>query len=349
MKQNNIIKSKKGQQLNQREVRLINEGHVEGLLVFDIKLKNNNFNLIYNVDGLINLKSFLQGIEMNKRLFIVLLRNIVAIFRNMDSNKLSRDLISLDISTSYVEPLNFYVYLMYIPIQPYETFGSLKLYLQEFISICNFDSTENIEYVRKLIEELNSSIVYTVSKLEEYCDSISKQLVLNTLETCKNICPSCSSNLDSKEDVCPFCGVNLREKSNNGEMSNENGLDSFFMQKKRNVNRVDDGVITVFRGYSSVQNVWLEDKSREGKINITKFPFRIGKMEGITDYRIHNSAVSRKHADIIKENGKYFIMDLDSTNGTYLYDKRLQAGVKEELADGAIIKFANSEFKFHID
>ena len=159
---------------------------------------------------------------------------------------------------------------MYIPIQPYETFGSLKLYLQDFISICNFDSTENIEYVRKLIDELNSSIVYTVSKLEEYCDSISEQLVLNTLETCKNICPSCSSNLDFEEDVWPFCGVDLIKKSNNRELFYDDTSNSFFMQKEINVSRVDDGMITAFKGNSTIQNVWLENKSREGKIYITK-------------------------------------------------------------------------------
>ena len=72
-------------------------------------------------------------------------------------------------------------------------------------------------------------------------------------------------------------------------------------------------------------------------------------MEGETDYRIQNSAVSRKHADIIKEQGQYFVMDLGSTNGTYLGGRRIQTGVKELLSDGAIVRFANAEYKVHID
>ena len=72
-------------------------------------------------------------------------------------------------------------------------------------------------------------------------------------------------------------------------------------------------------------------------------------MEGVADYRIFNNNVSRKHADIIKDQGKFYVVDLDSTNGTYLNGRRTQPGVKELLKDGSIIRFANEEFKFHID
>lgn len=341
MKQQNIIKAKKGQHLNQREFNLINGGNVEGLLLLDIDLKSSDVILSYNTDGLVNMKEFLRINEMSKRLFVVMMRNIAMVLKNIDNNKLSRDLISWNINTTYVNPESWNVYLMYIPLQPYEVGGNLKTYLQEIVSSCNFTPMEDVEYVQKLVEEMNLGVTYTVGKLEEYCDCISEQLVLGSATKDEvNICPGCSGKLMSGEKFCPFCGMKLIRQSQN-DAEKQIDLD---------VSENDNGVLSAYKGTANASHsIWLEDKERIGKIMISKFPFRIGKMEGVTDYRIHNNLVSRKHADIIKENGMFYIVDLGSTNGTYLCGKRLQAGVKEHLADGNQIRFADAEYKVHID
>ena len=53
--------------------------------------------------------------------------------------------------------------------------------------------------------------------------------------------------------------------------------------------------------------------------------------------------LSSKHAAIRHENGRFTLIDLDSTNGTYLNDRRIS---KEELIDNDKIRLGRTELKF---
>jgi pSer/pThr/pTyr-binding forkhead associated (FHA) protein len=59
--------------------------------------------------------------------------------------------------------------------------------------------------------------------------------------------------------------------------------------------------------------------------------------------------VSRRHARIIFRDGKYFVEDLGSTNGTYVNrGRRLLPGIPQVLADGDEIIVGKTFFRFHI-
>lgn len=360
------IKGKKGQHLNQREANAISDGTVEGLLLFDVDTSGFKTNLTYNTEGLIPLSEFLRLQGMNRRLFVVLLRNVALILKGIEKNRFSKDLLMWTIQSVYVDPSTWRVYMMYVPLQPFETVGNMKSLLLEIIAQCNFEPGEDIEYVQILVQELNSVTAYTVGMLESYCDKVAEALLQQKGNTNRSgLCPACGSKVTALEEICPFCGKRILSRSTNASPKNTPAIDSEFWpemarkseadaegQKRSDisVNEDENGVVTVFRGSQRIiQSVWLEDCAQDGKIFITKFPFRIGKMEGVTDFRVFNNMVSRKHADILKEQGQYYICDLGSTNGTYLSGKRIQPGVKEPLTDGMIIEFANSKFKIHID
>lgn len=361
------VKGRQGQHLNQREANLICDGVVEGVLRFTSQVKKKNVVLSYDLGGLVTLDDFLHMNGMGKRLFVVLLRNIVLVLKGIEEHRFSKSLLMWSLQSIYVEPSSWHVYMMYVPLQPFETTGSLTTLLLEFISLCNFEPNENIEYVQQLVREVNSVTSYTVGMLESYCDKVSKELLSDKMKNdCQDICSTCGFKLTAEEAICPFCGKQILAQARTylRDDPKRNSADFWTTKeecKKRtnesklsrgtiSINEDENGVVTVFRGTQRiVQSVWLEDCMHVGKIYISKFPFRIGKMEGVTDYQICNNAVSRKHADILKEQSKYYIVDLGSTNGTYLNGKRIQPGVKEVLSEGMFVKFANSEFKIHID
>jgi len=61
---------------------------------------------------------------------------------------------------------------------------------------------------------------------------------------------------------------------------------------------------------------------------------------------IDEETVSRKHAKIEKKGGKTTVIDLESTNGTYLNDRRLEPYVEYVLHDGDRTKIGRSIFKY---
>jgi serine phosphatase RsbU (regulator of sigma subunit)/pSer/pThr/pTyr-binding forkhead associated (FHA) protein len=62
---------------------------------------------------------------------------------------------------------------------------------------------------------------------------------------------------------------------------------------------------------------------------------------------IETPAVSRRHAAIVRENGSYYIEDLNSRNGTFLNDQRVVD--RSPLGDGDLLAICDQEFRFYIE
>lgn len=86
----------------------------------------------------------------------------------------------------------------------------------------------------------------------------------------------------------------------------------------------------------------------EETILINKPVFRIGKERSYVDYFVtNNNAVSRSHADIIIRGSRYFVIDLNSKNRTYINGKMLPVQYETEIFDGDRLKLGNEEFIFN--
>ena len=75
---------------------------------------------------------------------------------------------------------------------------------------------------------------------------------------------------------------------------------------------------------------------------------RIGKEGRQADVCIDRDVISRVHAKILRREEEYFLMDLDSTNGTYINGKRLGGDGMEKLQQGDRISFADLEYIFQL-
>ena len=87
----------------------------------------------------------------------------------------------------------------------------------------------------------------------------------------------------------------------------------------------------------------------EEVISVNKPVFRLGKERSYVDYFVtNNNAVSRSHADIITRGDKYFVIDLNSKNHTYINDQMIAVHCETEIRDGDRLKLGNEEFVFQI-
>ena len=83
-------------------------------------------------------------------------------------------------------------------------------------------------------------------------------------------------------------------------------------------------------------------------IYVDKPVFRIGKGQNYVDYVVEdNNAVSRSHADIINRKGKCFVIDLNSTNHTYVNNQVIPSNCETPLCEGDRLILGNEEFVFH--
>jgi hypothetical protein len=88
--------------------------------------------------------------------------------------------------------------------------------------------------------------------------------------------------------------------------------------------------------------VSLEGPDKDKDYRITKEKISIGKSED-SDILIKSDFVSRNHAALFYENHRYVLNDLQSTNHTYVNDKKISRRI---LKDNDVIKFGEAVYKF---
>ena len=99
------------------------------------------------------------------------------------------------------------------------------------------------------------------------------------------------------------------------------------------------------------QEIVTEDAPRElclksmnpqkySDIYIEKNSIILGCMLGSCSYLIKENGISRMHAKLIKKEDGLFLIDMNSTNGTYLNDELLVGGKEYLLEEGDVISLA---------
>jgi hypothetical protein len=99
---------------------------------------------------------------------------------------------------------------------------------------------------------------------------------------------------------------------------------------------------------NNVKNVhMLKSKgkfSSDRDIVIDREEIIIGRLQGHVDHVLLNNAVGKLHAELICRNGSCFVKDLNSINGTFVNDIRIESNKEVELRNNDSLQFANSEF-----
>lgn len=110
----------------------------------------------------------------------------------------------------------------------------------------------------------------------------------------------------------------------------------------------DETVVLEMRGnLENYVNLIPEDWRRQ-EIKIRKSPFFIGKSEEQADGVIEESEVSRIHVKIVCDEEGVFLIDQESTNGTYLNGKRLIPWERKQIKTGDMIGISTVYYKVEL-
>ncbi len=97
-----------------------------------------------------------------------------------------------------------------------------------------------------------------------------------------------------------------------------------------------------------IQAYLIRKKTGEKRL-IDTVEFTVGKDETRVNYFVSGSnTISRCHMKIIKKGMNYYLMDLGSTNYTYLNNEQIPANQEKVIKSGDYIKAADEEFIFEI-
>ena len=323
-----VLKSEKGQQLNENEVYLVNSNKVQGLLQLDIEMKSSSFKLIYSTAGMITMREYLRT-PMNKDRFAWILQSILWILEAMEKEFLNQQYLLLCTDKVMVNPVTRQLYFVYVPIQFFENSFFLKEFLLEIIQYASFDFDADTEYVQEYIDILNKGINFSVFDLEEYVN----KLIAQTLDE-KQLNTLSKSSVRDENAV----GKTLSGQRKNGRNGVYNPLvaDENTDMRRRSV-------------YNETRDAFLVRVKNGERVSVDKALFRIGKGAANNEYIISdNPTVSRSHAQIVFREGKYFLIDLNSTNKTFVDGVLAPTGSEVEIATGAKIKMSNEEFIFFV-
>lgn len=139
---------------------------------------------------------------------------------------------------------------------------------------------------------------------------------------------------------------------------NEQGVSSFHSQlgenkwKQEQVEENEVGeeertiMLSNFINVKQVRLLPVLDDTYE-MIRIEAFPFFVGKLKTHIDVHIPSPAISRFHAKIIKEENEYYVVDLNSTNGTFVNGEMVESYQKKKIEHGYKISFANIDYIFN--
>lgn len=187
-------------------------------------------------------------------------------------------------------------------------------------------------------------------------------------------CLSCrSENLDSSQ-FCDECGAALKQQEKKTEAPNFQpgfseipnvlqasvtsiGIPVFVGEDKEN--NVKEPVETISNPLKGVHSTLLIERGSAigTEFQLTSDESNIGRWDadnGIfpdvdLDAFDPEAKVSRRHARIIRENNRYSVEDLGSTNGTFINrGRRLIPGQRQQLNDGDEIIVGKTFLRFHI-
>ena len=86
------------------------------------------------------------------------------------------------------------------------------------------------------------------------------------------------------------------------------------------------------------------EKGKYPLLMIHKESVVVGSMDIACNYILREKGVSRMHAKLMKKPDGIFLLDLNSTNGTYLNGELIQSGEEYLLEEGDLVAFATCEF-----
>ncbi len=192
-------------------------------------------------------------------------------------------------------------------------------------------------FFRKKFSEKTSPILENYSDFSGASVSKEKHPDFSSTPVSKEKHPDFSGTPVSVENYSSSCDVPHIDRQH------ENKIVDIFPDQNTSY---EDTVIIGYHSPNSCPKLVYTGTDFKSEINLTHFPFIIGKMSDNVDMVIDNPMISRIHAKLYCKDDIYYIEDMNSSNGTYLNNTILQPHSLTELKEGDFVTFSHLTYLF---
>ena len=314
-----------------------------GLLRCTKIMYNGKIKLVYIVEGnkpLSHVATRLGVNELNAVIF-----NLIQRAMDIKANGFFRaENLELDFNKIFVDTSDYSVHLIYFPLSGGTT-GKISAFENEFrvalINLFNSFPVFNAPQFQRLCSDLaNGSLPLDVI-LKKLQDNINSNNFNQKIYEPSNAQPDYSAQRVTPVTLVSggISGYGNQGYQNQGVQNmgyqdpyQNNGFQN---QGYQPVQQVQQPVLTVTAINSPVQLV----------LTVNQPEYLIGKNPNMVNGAVtHNPAISRVHCKITFAQGRYYLTDMGSANGTYVNQQRLEKQQTVEINSGDYLKLANSDF-----
>lgn len=292
---------------------------------------------------------------ITKHDFLLIMEQLVIVVQNLHRNSLHISSLNMNIRNIFINEATKEIHIIYLPLISGKTDGNLIQLFEDIVYLVKPDDPKDNDFASRFLYFLRDLKPFDIEKIEKFIvkedHSVVKFLKSKNTNTSGFMTDKPqdyyehyekkdeeSTALLSEDDATDL----LVEDEATGLLSEEDEATGLLSTE-------DEATGLLFDNNASAHFPTLLRVLTGEIISINKPVFRLGKERSYVDYFVTNNvAVSRSHADIITRSGKYFIMDLNSKNCTYINGQRIPVQSEVEILDSDRITLGNEEFVFNI-
>lgn len=291
--------------------------------------KTKKDSVTYTCPANINLTDRLKK-AVSKYDFFFMMEQIVIMVQDVYNNGLNVNSVRFNIDDVYINEMTKEMYFIYFPIVGGQESADIVGFIENIIYTMTPVINEDTNYISRFMYYVRSFHGFNGNAIEKYI-SREERAVVNVL---KNKAVTMQQQIMQQQTMQQQIMQQVMQGSMDGTtVLSDDGISVQQIQQMQPVN---------YHFASLTRQVTGE------KIELGKPSFVLGKNPEKSDYAVaDNTNISRVHAVITMRNGRYYVMDQNSTNGTFINGRIIKAGQETEILPGDCLMLANEEFIFN--
>ncbi len=291
--------------------------------------KTKKDSVTYTCPANINLTDRLKK-AVSKYDFFFMMEQIVIMVQDVYNNGLNVNSVRFNMDDVYINEMTKEMYFIYFPIVGGQESADIVGFIESIIYTMTPVINEDTNYISRFMYYVRSFHGFNGNAIEKYI-SREERAVVNVL---KNKAVTMQQQIMQQQTMQQQIMQQVMQGSMDGTtVLSDDGISVQQIQQMQPVN---------YHFASLTRQVTGE------KIELGKPSFVLGKNPEKSDYAVaDNTNISRVHAVITTRNGRYYVMDQNSTNGTFINGRIIKAGQETEILPGDCLMLANEEFIFN--